>query len=79
MPKLDRETIRRWLEDHDWSVKRLANECSVLSGEEFPEGTMRNVINGIDPVRPGRIRLIARVTAKYGDGLSYATLLAKNQ
>lgn len=40
---------------------------------------MRNVINGIDPVRPGRIRLIARVTAKYGDGLSYATLLAKNQ
>jgi hypothetical protein len=33
---------------------------------------MRNAVNGIDPMRPGRINLISKVTAKYGDGLKYA-------
>lgn len=76
MPKLNRYIIRDWLEEHNWSIRRLAEECSALTDDVIPEGTMRNAVNGIDPMRPGRIRLICRVTAKYGDGLSYTQLLA---
>lgn len=79
MPKLDRDRIRNWLEDHNWSVARLAKECSELGEDTFPEGTMRNVVNGIDPMRPGRIKVICRVTAKYGDGIPYHKLIASNQ
>jgi hypothetical protein len=39
--------------------------------DDISEGTMRNAVNGIDPMRPGRIKLICRVTAKYGDGIAY--------
>ncbi len=39
---------------------------------------MRNTVNGIDPMRPGRIKLICRVLAKYGDGISYAELVEDN-
>lgn len=74
MPKLNREIVRTWLERHNWSVDRLAGECSALGDDTIPEGTMRNAVNGIDPMRPGRILLICRVTAKYGDGLTYAQL-----
>jgi len=76
MPKLDRDRIRLWLEEHNWSVSRLAEECSALGEDTFPEGTLRNAVNGIDPMRPGRIRVICRVTAKYGDGIPYAQLVA---
>lgn len=75
MPKLDRERIRTWLEDHNWSIERLAAECNELGDDTIPEGTMRNVVNGIDPMRPGRIKLICRVTAKYGDGIPYQELV----
>lgn len=75
MPKLNRELIRDWLEEHNWSVARLADECSALGDDVFPEGTVRNAVNGIDPMRPGRIRVICKVTAKYGDGISYARLI----
>jgi len=74
MPMLDRERIRTWLEDHNWSVERLAAECSEVGEDTIPEGTMRNAVNGIDPMRPGRIKLICRVTTKYGDGIPYAEL-----
>jgi hypothetical protein len=37
---------------------------------------MRNAINGIDPMRRGRIKVICKVTAKYGDGISYVQLVA---
>lgn len=74
MPKLNRDVIRTWLDEHNWSVRRLAEECNSLGGDTISEGTMRNAVNGIDPMRTGRINLISRVTAKYGDGLTFAQL-----
>ncbi len=75
MPKLNRNVIREWLEDHNWTVRRLAEECSTLGDDSFPEGTVRNAVNGIDPMRSGRIRVICKVTAKYGDGIAYTRLV----
>ena len=66
MPYLNRAVIREWLVEHNWSVGRLAQECGALGEDTIPEGVMRNVVNGVDPMRPGRIR---RVTEKYGDGI----------
>jgi hypothetical protein len=77
MPKLNRDRIRLWLEEHNWSVRRLAEECSAIGEDTFPEGTMRNAVNGIDPMRPGRIKVICRVMAKYGDGIPYAQLIER--
>jgi hypothetical protein len=50
-------------------------ECNVLGLDDIAEGTMRNAVNGIDPMRPGRIKLICRVTAKFGDGIPYEQLV----
>lgn len=75
MPRLNRERIRGWLEDHNWSIRRLTAECNALDLDEISEGTMRNAVNGIDPMRPGRIKLICRVTAKYGDGITFEQLV----
>lgn len=75
MPKLNRAVIRDWLEEHNWTIGRLAEECSALGNDTFAEGTMRNAVNGIDPMRPGRIRVICKVTAKYGDGIPYGRLV----
>jgi hypothetical protein len=75
MPKLNREVIRDWLDEHNWTVGRLAEECSALGEDKFSEGTVRNAVNGIDPMRKGRIRVICKVTARYGDGISYARLV----
>ena len=79
MPRLNRELIRGWLEEHNWPVARLAAECSALGDDLFTEGTVRNVVNGIDPMRPGRIRVICKVTAKYGNGLTYEELVDDEQ
>ena len=68
--------MRGWLVDHNWSIGRLAEECNVLGLDDITEGTMRNAVNGIDPMRPGRIKLICRVTAKYGDGIPYEQIVA---
>lgn len=76
MPKLNRELIRGWLEDHNWSIARLAAECTAFGEDVFAEGTLRNAVNGIDPMRPGRIKVICNVTRKYGDGIPYALLVA---
>jgi len=76
MPKLNRDRIRLWLDEHNWSIRRLAEECSALGEDNFPEGTMRNAVNGIDPMRPRRIRVISKVMTKYGDGLTYDELTA---
>lgn len=75
MPYLNRDVIRLWLEEHNWSINRLAEECSTLGEDTFSEGTVRNAVNGIDPMRPGRIRVICKVTAKYGDGIPYIKLI----
>lgn len=75
MPKLNRAVIREWLEEHNWTIARLAQECSALGADEFSEGTVRNAVNGIDPMRPGRIRVICKVTRKYGDGIPYGQLI----
>lgn len=75
MPKLNRHRIRTWLEHRNWTVQRLTEECNAISEDTFAEGTVRNAINGIDPMRPGRIHVISKVTAKYGDGLSYTDLV----
>jgi hypothetical protein len=77
MPKLNREVIRTWLEDHNWTVHRLTEECNALGDDIFSEGTVRNAINGIDPMRPGRIKVICKVLAKYGDGIPYIQLVAQ--
>ncbi|MPZ82605.1 MAG: hypothetical protein GEV28_20275 [Actinophytocola sp.] len=61
MPKLNRELIREWLRNHNWSIGRLTREC--------------NAVNGIDPVRAGRINVICRVMAVYGDGIPYERLV----
>jgi hypothetical protein len=79
MPKLNREVIRDWLDEHNWTVGRLAEECSALGEDTFSEGTVRNAVNGIDPMRKRRIRVICKVTARYGDGISYARLVASNE
>jgi hypothetical protein len=76
MPKLNRAVIRAWLIEHNWSVDRLARECSALGEDIFATGTMRNAVNGIDPMRPGRIMVICKVTRKYGDGIRYERLTA---
>jgi hypothetical protein len=76
MPKLNRERIRRWLEEHNWSVQRLTDECNAVSEDTFTEGTVRNAVNGIDPMRPGRIRVIAKVTRRYSEGIPYEQLIA---
>jgi hypothetical protein len=75
MPKLKRDVIREWLDEHNWTVRRLAEECSTLGEDTFAEGTVRNAVNGIDPMRPRRIRVICKVTAKYGDGIAYTQLV----
>ncbi|WP_154814269.1 hypothetical protein [Actinophytocola xinjiangensis] len=36
---------------------------------------MRNAVSGLDPINPGRINLIRRVTEKYGDGIPYRELV----
>ncbi|WP_154814786.1 hypothetical protein [Actinophytocola xinjiangensis] len=77
MPKLNRDLIRAWLEDNNWTVARLTRECNTLTEDTIAEGTMRNVTNGIDPMRPGRIKVICRVLAKYGNGLPYEQLIQR--
>jgi hypothetical protein len=56
-------------------VQRLTGECNALGEDTFSEGTLRNAVNGIDPMRPGRIKVICRVLAKYGDGIPYGRLV----
>jgi hypothetical protein len=47
----------------------------MMGDDTFSEGTVRNAVNGIDPMRPGRIKVICRVLAKYGDGVAYECLI----
>jgi hypothetical protein len=79
MPRLNRELIRGWLEDHNWSVARLTAECNLMGEDTFSEGAVRNAVNGIDPMRPRRIKVIGRVLAKYGDGVPYERLIARSR
>jgi hypothetical protein len=79
MPKLNRNVIRDWLAEHNWSIGRLAEECTALGEDVFAEGTVRNAVNGIDPMRVGRIRVICRVTRLYGDGIPYMRLVANDE
>ena len=78
MPKLNRTLIREWLEEHNWTVARLTAECNAMTEDIFSEGTVRNAVNGIDPMRPGRIRVICKVLAKYGDGIPYTELILES-
>lgn len=75
MPRLNRDRIRSWLDMHNWSIGRLAEECSSIGEDTIPAGTMRNAVNGIDPMRPGRVHLICKVTALYGDEIPYNQLI----
>lgn len=77
MPRIRRELIRAWLASHDWSITRLARECSALTEDTISEGAMRNVVNGIASTRIGRIKLICRVTAEHGDGIAYEELIIR--
>jgi hypothetical protein len=78
VPKLNKTVIREWLIEHNWSIARLAKECNALGMGYFNTETMRNVVNGIDPMAPGRIRVVCRVTARYGDGIPYERLVAES-
>jgi hypothetical protein len=78
VPTLNRDVIRAWLVEHNWSVARLAQECSALGDDTIPVGTMWNAIGGRDPMREGRVRLICKVTAKYDDGIPYALLVVND-
>jgi len=77
VPKLNTTVIQEWLIKHRWSIARLAKECTALRMGYFNTDTMRNVVNGIDQMRPGRIRAICRVTYRYGDGIPYERLIAE--
>jgi hypothetical protein len=77
MTKLNRDLIRRWPEDHNWTSARLTAECNAFGEDTFSEVTMRNAVNGIDPMRPGRIKVICGVLARYGDGMPYERLAQK--
>lgn len=77
MPWLNRALIRRWLEDHNWSIERLAEECSALSPDLISVRTMRNAVDGAGPMRYGRVRLICQVTQKHGDGIRYEQLVRR--
>jgi hypothetical protein len=79
MPKLNRKVIRAWLIEHNWTITRLAKECTALGEDHITEGTMRNAVNGIDPMRPGRIMVICKVTRKYGDGIPYEQLTINDE
>lgn len=76
MPKLKKTVIREWLISHNWTIARLTKECNALGMGYFNTDTMRNVVNGIDPMAAGRIRVICRVTARYGDQIPYERLIA---
>lgn len=78
MPKLNRAVIREWLAEHNWTIGRLAEECSAHGVDTFAVGTVRNAVNGVDPMREGRIRVICKVTARYGDGIPYRRLVAED-
>ncbi len=76
MPKLNRDVIRDWLDEHNWTVGRLTAECNQIGDDVFSVGTVRNAVNGLDPMRRGRILVICKVTAHYGDGIPYRRLVA---
>jgi hypothetical protein len=77
MPRLNREVIRQWLAEHNWSTRWLAEERGALGTDRLTDGVIRNAVNGIDPMHPGRIHLIRQVTEKYGDGIPYGRLVAE--
>lgn len=52
----------------------MAEDCGSLGEDTISVGTMRNAVNGIEPMRPGRVELICRVLAKCGDGIPYEQL-----
>jgi hypothetical protein len=75
MPYLNRDLVRTWLDDRNWTVGRLADECTAMGEDTFPASTLRNVVNGLDPMRTGRIKVICKVTARYGDGIPYHRII----
>jgi len=76
VPKLNKTVIREWMLKHNWSMRRLAAECTALGMGYFNTSTVRNAVNCGDPMAPGRIRVICRVTARYGDRIPYERLVA---
>ena len=75
MPKLNRELTRTWPEKHNRTVQRPTPECNTMGEDTSAEGSMPNAINGIHLMRPGHIKVICRVLAKYGDGIPHARLV----
>lgn len=47
MPKLNRELIRGWLEDHNWTVARLTAECNAIGDDNNRTVTGRS-LSGVD-------------------------------
>ena len=73
MPKMERELIRAWLEDHRWTVQRLAAECNALGLDTLSEGTMADTVNGIDPMGAGSAHVPG--TRQVRGGIPYAELV----
>jgi hypothetical protein len=76
VPYLNKAVIRAWMVEHNWTLRRLAEECSAVGEDTFPVGTLSNAVRGLDPMRPGRVQVICKVTARYGDGIPYWRLVA---
>lgn len=75
MPHLNRDVIRGWLADHNWRIPRLAAEYRKVDPDDpiSPE-VLRGAVNGYDPMREGRIKVLVRVTELYGDPIPYGRL-----
>ena len=77
MPHLNRTQIRGWLERRNWSIQRLTDELHAVDPDDLvPVDVVRNCVNGHDPMRPGRIRNIEKVTVKYAEPVSFEQLVA---
>jgi hypothetical protein len=80
MPFLNRPRIRGWLDDHNWSYQRLADACLEIDpADKMSSEVVRNAVMGHDPIRPGRVRLIEKVTQKAGDPIPYSELVAEEK
>jgi len=77
MPFLNRPRIRGWLDDHNWSYQRLADECREIDPDDLMSSeVVRNAVMGHDPIRVGRIKLIEKATRKAGDHVPFGDLVA---
>lgn len=77
MPYLKTHVIRGWLVEHNLDVQAVGRGMHCAQWRHLPGRTLSNVVRGHDPMRPGRINVICKVTVRYGDGIPYRNLVAE--